>query len=245
MRFSDKVVVITGAAGGLGHTTARIIGGEGGTLALIDRDQSRLAEATVETGGTAISADLTAETEVAKTIATILDLHGRIDVLINCAGGYTEYKGLAALSEADWDSTIASNLKSTFLCCRAVLPAMIDRKYGRIVNIASVAARTYSYFLGAAYTAAKAGVLGLTRQIAHEYGRQGICANAVAPTAFHGERLHAMLSSEQERDVKERTPLGRIPEASEIASVVAFLASEDASFMSGATLDVNGALVTP
>ena len=249
MRLKDKVVVITGAARGLAAKTSRLVASEGGKIVGGDRDIDglrRVIESINQAGGvaTAVKVDVTSKKDMIALMDAAIKQHGRIDVIVNAAGGYFHYKGMIETTEDEWQSVIDSNLKSTFLGCQAALPHMVRQKYGRIVNISSLAARTYSYFLGAHYSAAKAGVLGLTRHIAYEYGPQGICANAVLPTAFRGERLSEIMSPEQEKDLIGKIPLRRLPEAEDIAPVIVFLASDDARFISGASIDVNGAMVT-
>ena len=191
-----------------------------------------------------IKVDVTSKDMIEDMVALAIEKGGKIDAIINCAGGYHAYPGLIDTSEDEWQSIIDTNLKSIFLCCQAVLPTMVEQGHGRIVNVSSLAARTYSYFLGSHYSAAKAGTCGLTRHIAHEYGPNGICANAVAPTAFRGERLSEIMSQEQEADLISKTPLRKIPDAEDIAPAMVFLASDEARFITGVTLDVNGGLVT-
>lgn len=252
MRFKDKTVIVTGAARGLAETAARLIAAEGASMVLGDLNINRLRSvadsinSSNANGGNAIAVevDITSKKMVQNLVDTAVKKHGRVDAIVNCAASYAKYNGLIETSEEEWESIIASNLKGTFLCCQAVLPIMVKQKYGRIVNTSSLAARTYSYFLGAHYSAAKAGVLGLTRHIAHEYGPQGICANAIAPTAFRGERLADLMSPAQEADLISKTPLRRLPDAADIAPAIVFLASDEACFVSGVTLDVNGAQVT-
>ncbi len=252
MRFKDKTVIVTGAARGLAEKAARLIASEGASLVLADRDIKRLqgvadsinASNTKAGSATAVEVDITSKKMVENLVDVAVKKHGRVDALVNCAASYVKYQGLVATTEAEWEEIIASNLKGTFLTCQAVMPVMVKQKYGRIVNTSSLAARTYSYFLGAHYSAAKAGVLGLTRHIAYEFGPKGICANAIAPTAFRGERLTDLMTPEQEKDLISMIPLRRLPEADDIAPAIAFLASDDARFVSGVTLDVNGAMVT-
>ncbi|HSV80195.1 MAG TPA: SDR family NAD(P)-dependent oxidoreductase [Ramlibacter sp.] len=249
MRFKDKTVIVTGAARGLAEKTARLLSAEGANLIAADLNFERLQDvvASINAAGgraTAVKADVTDAAMVGEMVDTALRRHGRVDAMVNIGAGYAPYKGLVNTSEEEWEAIVDSNLKSIFLCCKAVLPAMIEQRYGRIVNISSLAARTYSHFLGAHYAAAKAGVLGLTRHIAHEYGPQGICANAVCPTAFHGERLSEIMTPEKEQALINAIPLRRIPKAEDIAPAIAFLASDDAVFVSGVSLDVNGAQVT-
>jgi len=252
MRFKDRSVIVTGAARGLARSTAQFLAAEGASLVLADLDIERLngvaaainSDAALTGRAIAVEVNVTSKVMIQKMVDVALDAHGRIDAIVNCAGGYRHYSGLIDTSEEEWQSIVDTNLKSIFLCCQAVLPAMVRQNYGRIVNVSSLAARTYSYFLGSHYSAAKAGTLGLTRHIAHEYGPKGVCANAVAPTAFRGERLSEIMSPEQEQDLISKTPLRRIPDAEDIAPAIAFLASDDARFISGVTLDVNGGLVT-
>lgn len=249
MRFKDKTVIVTGAARGLAETTARLLAAEGANLVAADLNMPRLQDVVAsinQAGGraTAVAVDVTERAKVDAMVAVALRQYGRVDAIVNIGAGYAPYKGLVNTSDEEWDRIVDSNLKSIFLCCRAVLPVMLEQRYGRIVNISSLAARTYSHFLGAHYAAAKAGVLGLTRHIAHEYGPQGICANAVCPTAFYGERLSEIMTAEKEQALINAIPLRRIPGPEDIAPAIAFLASDDAVFVSGVSLDVNGAQVT-
>jgi 3-oxoacyl-[acyl-carrier protein] reductase len=250
MRFKGKTVIITGAARGLAEKTARLLAAEGATLVAGDINLPRLEDVvrSINDAGvgeaTAVEVDVTSSKKIQDMVDLALRQHGRVDAIVNVGAGYAPYKGLVRTTEEEWDAIVDSNLKSIFLACKAVLPAMIEQKYGRIVNVSSLAARTYSHFLGAHYAAAKAGVLGLTRHIAHEYGPQGICANALCPTAFYGERLSEIMTPEKEQALIQAIPLRRIPHAEDIAPVIAFLASDEARFVSGVSLDVNGAQVT-
>jgi 3-oxoacyl-[acyl-carrier protein] reductase len=249
MRFKGKTVIVTGAARGLAETTARLLAAEGANLVAGDINMARLETVVAsinDAGGraTAVEVDVTNQAKIHAMVDTAVRKHGRVDAIVNIGAGYAPYKGLIRTSEEEWTRIVDSNLKSIFLCCQAVLPIMVEQRYGRIVNISSLAARTYSHFLGAHYAAAKAGVLGLTRHIAHEFGPQGICANAVCPTAFHGERLSEIMTPEKEQALINAIPLRRIPGPEDIAPAIAFLASDDAVFVSGVSLDVNGAQVT-
>lgn len=249
MKFKNKTVIVTGAARGLAETTARLLAAQGANLVAADINFSRLSEvvASINAEGgraTAVEVDVTDRAKVNAMVDTAVKLHGGVDAIVNIGAGYAPYQGLVHTTEDEWDRIVDSNLKSIFLCCQAVLPVMLAQRQGRIVNISSLAARTYSHFLGAHYAAAKAGVLGLTRHIAHEYGPQGICANAVCPTAFYGERLSEIMTPEKETALINAIPLRRIPTPEDIAPAIAFLASDDAVFVSGVSLDVNGAQVT-
>ncbi|MEP9348270.1 SDR family NAD(P)-dependent oxidoreductase [Xanthobacter sp. KR7-225] len=252
MRFENKIVIVTGAARGLAAAAARMLAKEGASLVLADLDMDRLKKVAADINASspensqavAVKVDVTSPLMIDGMVKKALERNGRIDAIVNCAGGYHHYNGLISTSEQEWNSIVDTNLKSIFLCCQAVLPTMVKQNYGRIVNVSSLAARTYSYFLGSHYSAAKAGTLGLTRHIAHEYGPKGVTANAIAPTAFRGERLSEIMSPEQERDLISKTPLRRIPDAEDIAPAIVFLASDEARFITGVTLDVNGGLVT-
>jgi 3-oxoacyl-[acyl-carrier protein] reductase len=249
MRFRNKTVIVTGAARGLAEKAARLIAAEGASLIIGDVNIKRLqgvVDSINSSGGnaTAVEVDVTSKMAVQNLVDVAVKKHGRIDALVNAAAGYHHYKGFIETPEDEWHSIINSNLTSVFLCCQAVLPTMVQQNYGRIVNVSSLAARTFSHFLGSHYTAAKAGVLGLTRHIAYEFGPKGICANAVTPIAFRGERLSEIMTAEQEKAFIQMIPLRRIPEPDDIAPAIVFLASDDARFVSGVTLDVNGAMVT-
>lgn len=251
MRFEDKTIIVTGAARGLGRSAAHLLADEGAQLVLADIDGDRVSQVAeqinddVSSGSAvALKVDVTSKRMIDDMVALAVETGGKIDGIINCAGGYHPYNGLIDTTEQEWQSIIDTNLKSIFLCCQGVLPTMVNQGHGRIVNVSSLAARTYSYFLGSHYSAAKAGTCGLTRHIAHEYGPSGILANAVAPTAFRGERLTEIMSPEQEADLISKTPLRKIPEADDIACAMVFLASDEARFITGVTLDVNGGLVT-
>jgi NAD(P)-dependent dehydrogenase (short-subunit alcohol dehydrogenase family) len=250
MRFQNKTVIVTGAARGLAETTARLLAAEGANLIAGDINLARLEDvvSSINQAGagqaTAVEVDVTSKAMVNNMVDLAVRKHGRVDAIVNIGAGYAPYKGLLHTSEEEWERIVDSNLKSLFLCCQAVLPVMVEQHYGRIVNISSLAARTYSHFLGAHYAAAKAGVLGLTRHIAHEFGPHGVCANAVCPTAFYGERLSEIMTPEKEQALINAIPLRRIPKPEDIAPAIAFLASDDAVFVSGVSLDVNGAQVT-
>jgi 3-oxoacyl-[acyl-carrier protein] reductase len=250
MRFQNKTVIVTGAARGLAETTARLLAAEGANLIAGDINMARLEDvvSSINQAGagqaTAMEVDVTSKAMVNNMVDVAVRKHGRVDAIVNIGAGYAPYKGLLHTSEEEWERIVDSNLKSLFLCCQAVLPVMVEQHYGRIVNISSLAARTYSHFLGAHYAAAKAGVLGLTRHIAHEFGPHGVCANAVCPTAFYGERLSEIMTPEKEQALINAIPLRRIPKPEDIAPAIAFLASDDAVFVSGVSLDVNGAQVT-
>jgi 3-oxoacyl-[acyl-carrier protein] reductase len=169
--------------------------------------------------------------------------YGRLDILINNAGMGIPSTPVEEIPPEEWDRVLALNLKSAFLCIRAAAPMMKRQGYGRIVNVSSFAGRTYSPFRGSPYTAAKAGLIGFTRQMAAELGPFGICVNALAPYLVLTERAKALWDSfpeEKRRAILSGIPLRRLARIEEVASAIAFLASDDASFVNGVCLDVNG-----
>jgi 3-oxoacyl-[acyl-carrier protein] reductase len=247
-RFAGRVAIVTGAGQGIGAATARRLAAEGAAVAVLERSEetgNATAEAIRAAGGqaTAVTCDVSSAASVAEAVSRVAADHDRIDVLVNNAG-ITRDNLLFRLSEEDWDTVIAVNLRSVFLTCRAVQKHMVSAKYGRIVNLSSRSA------LGnrgqANYAAAKAGIQGLTATLAIELGPFNITVNAVAPgyvatpmTAATAVRVGST-PEEHQHEVAERTPLGRVGQPEEIASVIAFLASDDASYVSGQTLYVNG-----
>jgi len=245
MRLHGNVALIVGAARGIGEAAALRMANEGAALVVADRNSAgatAIAARIREQGGRSlpVTADVTSRSAIDLMVRQAVEEFGQVDILVNCAGDYVPLKGTLSMPETDWDSVVDSNLKATFLCCQAVLPLMIKRRYGRIVNIASLAGRSSSPLLGAHYTAAKAGVLGLTRHLAKEFGPFGVTVNAVAPGPTHGPRVSELITPAQEVEMKKAIPLGRLAEADDIVPAILFLASEEARYITGATLDVNG-----
>jgi NAD(P)-dependent dehydrogenase (short-subunit alcohol dehydrogenase family) len=254
MRFDDRVTLITAAASGIGRATAGIIGGEGGIIVGVDTDASRLEKAMGEirdAGGRAHArcADALDPAQVRDVVeATVREL-GRIDILVNAVGGSTIIARPAGrveeLSLADWQRLIAFNLEGTFLFCNAVAPVMKRQRSGKIVNLSSIAGRGISASSSSAYAAAKGGIIAFTRKLAHELGPFGVTVNAIAPSLTLTERIRPRweqrTADEQAQEVA-RTPLRRVAEARDQARVICFLASADADFVTGVTIDVTGGL---
>lgn len=259
MRFDGKTALITGAGGGLGALYARSFSREGANTVLVDRPGVTIGVASeIESAGSdcqVLSADLTDDAAVDKMATDALDRFGRIDILVNNAGGgssTSENAGSIAEETArSWDSLVAANLKTAFLCIRAVSAPMKEQRYGKIVNIASRAARVIdpAVHQSPAYAAAKTGVLSLTRFAARELGPYGITVNCMAPSlAISGPVLKAYWEATPEEG-KDRylksIALGRLPDNEELASVVLFLASDESSYVTGVVLDVNGGSYMP
>lgn len=247
MRLDGRVAVVTGGAQGIGRACAEELAREGARVAMIDRN----AEAG-ETAGLALreqkldvlflQADVTREDEVDAAFARVERHWGPAEILVNNAGGNVYYDPVR-MSSADWDAAMALNLKSAWLCARAALPGMAGRGAGVIVNVSSLHARMTARGMFP-YAAAKAGLVGLTRSLALEYGPSGVRVNAVLPGWTRTPPVEAWLGrsgdpAREERRLAAVHPLGRIAEAREVARVVVFLASDDASAITGAEIVVD------
>lgn len=189
--------------------------------------------------------DVTKLSEVRKVMKNVFDQYGRIDILVNLAGGslFTP-KVLNEIEEEHWNTVLDVNLKGTFFCCQSVVEYMAMNKYGRIVNMSSIGGRTASPVTGVPYAAAKGGVIALTRRLALEVGKLSITVNAIAPgTVLSGQRMIDLwneLSEGQKDDILSSIPLGRLSTAEEQARAIVFLVSDDAAYITGIVLDVNG-----
>ncbi len=248
MRLEGKVAIVTGAAKGIGAAIVEAFAREGARVAGLDLDRARL-EAVARAAGArgadvlALYADVTRSVEVDRALDAVLAKWARVDVLVNNAGGFAVIRATEDIPEDEWQAILASNLTSAFLCTKAVLPVMKRQRYGRIVNLASVVGRGGGVRVTSHYAAAKAGVIGFTRHLALEVGAEGITVNAVAPGTTATERVLKARTPEETRLVAEAIPVRRLGEPGEIAEAVVFLASDGASFINGATLDVNGGQV--
>lgn len=241
--LDGQVALVTGGGAGIGLACVERLAAEGAVVACVDRDGDAAIAAAETLRGTgeveAHQADATDAAAVAGVFDTVLGRHGRLDVLVNGAGGFTRAPAIEDLPPDEWDAVVAWNLTSTYLCCRSAVPAMKSAGYGRIVNISSMAGRTAAPGISHAYNAAKAGVIGLTRGLALELATAGVTVNAVAPGVVLSprvEKLHAHRMDE----ILASTPIGRPASGAEVADVVWYLASPGSSYVTGATIDVTG-----
>lgn len=245
-RFSGRRVLITGAGGGIARSTALRLAAEGASLALTDINleaAQTLADDVQSAGGTAFAcaADVTLQPSVEQMIDQTVDALGGLEGLVTCAGGYTSYGRFDEIKADDWDQVIALNLRSVFLCCTAVLPAMKKSGWGSIVNLGSLAGRSTSAGSSPAhYAAAKAAVSMMTQYLAKDVAQFGITANTVAPGTTRTARVDALLTPDKEERFAKMTPMGRLAEPEDIVGTIAFLLSNDARYVTGTTIDVNG-----
>jgi len=254
VRFQGKTAIVTGSGRGIGKESALILASEGANVTINDIRSDLLEQTAAELRATgsrvlAIEADVTDEAQVQRIVAQTVEAFGQIDILINVVGGtYPSTKRfLEEIGDEDWHNLLNLNLTSHFLCNRAVVPYMQKRGYGRIVGVSSIAAVCGEPLLWSPpYGAAKAAVLGLTRQLAIELGPYGITVNAVAQSDTMTERMYEHFKGnwpETEAEFRTRFsqyPLGRPSQPHEVARVIAFLASDEASFVTGETTLVTG-----
>ena len=252
MRFTDKVAVITAFANGIGRATAEIMARDGAIVVGVDNHPDRLETAVAALRGAGGRAhgrlcDALDQQQVEATVASVEKEFGAVDILVNAVGGSTIIANSGAsvdeLTFDEWQRLIAFNLNGTFLFTHAVVPIMKRRRYGKIVNLASIAGRGLSESSCSAYAAAKGGIIAFTRKLAFELGPYGVTINAIAPSLTLTERIRPHWEKRsQEAQTAEiaRTPLRRVAEAADQAKVICFLASSDADFVTGVTIDVTG-----
>ena len=245
MSLSERMALVTGASQGIGRTCALRLAKEGATVAAVARNQDKLNDLVSEitaAGGkaAAFALDVADEEQVKTTIKAAIAQFGKIDILVNNAG-ITRDQLVMRMKRADWDAVLQTNLTSAYLCIQAVIGSMLKQRWGRIINITSVFGQ-----MGQAgqanYAASKAGLIGLTMAIAREVGSRNITCNAVAP-GFIETAMTAVLSDEFKQTAVKQIPLGRVGSPDDVASAVAFLASDEASYITGHVLNVNGGML--
>jgi 3-oxoacyl-[acyl-carrier protein] reductase len=242
-----RVAIVTGAAQGIGRATAWELAREGLAVVVADVDGGGAERAAAELrsaghASVALAVDVSQRESVERMTHAVLEQFGRIDVLVNNAGIAGRAAPMTEVTEDEWDQMIAVDLKSVYLGCRAVLPAMLERRQGAIINVASIAGKEGNPNM-VPYSTAKAGVIGLTKALAKEVAGQGIRVNAVAPAVIE-TRILDQLTPEQVEYMKTRVPLGRLGRPEEVAAVITFLASDRASFVTGQCYDVSGGRAT-
>jgi NAD(P)-dependent dehydrogenase (short-subunit alcohol dehydrogenase family) len=253
-RLDGKVALITGAASGMGRAAAELFAAEGARVVVSDvTDGTETIDAIAAAGGEAVfvRADVSRADDCAAMVRAATDTYGALHILYNNAGIFPDDDGgVLDTRESTWARVMDINLKGVWLGCRAGIPAMLESGGGAIVNVASFVALMGAATAQIAYTASKGGVLSMTRELAVEYARQGIRANALCPGPIDTPLLRELLSDPARRERRMvHIPMGRLGQAEELAKAALFLASDDASFMTGAALVVDGgitaAYVTP
>jgi 2-dehydro-3-deoxy-L-rhamnonate dehydrogenase (NAD+) len=244
MNALAKTALVTGAARGIGLAIAARLAADGARVAVLDLDAQGAEAAARKVGGGAIAlvADVTRAADVDAAVHRVVDAWGRLDILVNNAGITGRSFPIWELSDEDWRRVIDADLTSVFLCCRAAIKVMLGQGSGRIINIASIAGKEGNPTL-VPYSAAKAGVIGLTKALAKEVCTRGILVHAIAPAVIGTELLQQMEKSTVDLLVS-KIPMGRVGRPEEVAALAAWLASDDCSFTTGAVHDLSGGRAT-
>ena len=245
MRLKERVAIVTGGGRGIGLGVAKALVSEGAHVAICDIEQgildSGLAE--IQAGGgdaLALKMDVSSRDQILQVVGSLMEKHGRIDILVNCAG-INEILPISQITEEKWDRMLDVNLKGVFLCCQAVMEPMKERKSGSIVSMTSVAGKTGGVAAGAHYSVSKAGIICFTKSLARELGPFNITVNAVSPGRIDTPMIRQATDEENENFIRS-TPLGRLGTPEDVASSVVFLVSDEARFITGEILDVNGGM---
>ena len=244
-RFSGKVAIVTGAGRGMGKATALTLARDGAAVVVNDVNP-KLAEAVAKeievAGGQVLAyvADVSDEAQVQAMVDATVERFGTVDILVNNAGILRSTSPLETIPLEEWELIMAVNVTGVFLCTKAVLPIMKAKRSGKIVNISSSAGRSTSTFGGAHYTTSKAAVLGLSRHTAREAAPYNVNVNAVAPGSMDTEMVRELATPEHMERERQGIPLQRLGAAQDEANLVAFLCSEESSYIAGATIDING-----
>jgi 3-oxoacyl-[acyl-carrier protein] reductase len=244
-RFSGKVAIVTGAGRGMGKATALTLARDGAAVVVNDINP-KLAEAVAKeieaAGGQVLAyvADVSDEAQVQAMVDATVERFGTVDILVNNAGILRSTSPLETIPLEEWELIMTVNVTGVFLCTKAVLPIMKAKRSGKIVNISSSAGRSTSTFGGAHYTTSKAAVLGLSRHTAREAAPYNVNVNAVAPGSMDTEMVRELATPEHMERERQGIPLHRLGTAQDEANLVAFLCSEESSYIAGATIDING-----
>ena len=246
MKLKDRVAMVTGAGRGIGRAISLTFSREGAKVALVDVDKRVLEAAKNEIEKKrgeviAIPCDITKSAEVKAAVNQVQKTFGRVDILVNNAG-IIRRGTIETVTEEDWDRVIEVNLKGTFNCCKAVVEFMKQQGYGKIVNVSSIAGKMGDITSAPGYGSSKAGMDALTKTLARQLASYGINVNAVSPHAIETE-MSAQWSEERRKEIIASIPLGRLGKPEDVAEAVLFLASDDASFITGEILDVNGGVL--
>lgn len=247
--FTGKVVLVTGASSGIGRATAELFGRCGASVAITYLNNSSGADETVAVidasggKGLALKADFRTNDAISSTVKEIEGKIGSVDILVNNAGSLLERLRTLEMTEQRWDEVIDLNVKSAFFTAQAVIPAMLEKGSGVIINVTSIAARNGGALGSIHYSSAKAAMLTMTKGMAKEFANQGIRVNAVSPGVIDTPYHETFTTAEVMENLRKAIPMGREGRPEEVASVIAFLASDAATYLCGETIEINGGLL--
>ncbi|MDA4123514.1 MAG: SDR family oxidoreductase [Thaumarchaeota archaeon] len=243
-----RVALVTGAGQGMGEAFAKILALNGAAVAVADINEvsaSRVASQIIDGGGRAeyFTSDVSKYDDVVRLVSSVSDTLGKPDILVNNAG-LLKPTPFLDMSPQEWEAIMKVNVDGVFYCCKAVVPSMVAKRYGKIINMSSTAGKASSTFGGVHYTASKAAVLGITRHLARELAPYGINVNSVCPGSIDTPMVRGNATAETIAQGIKKIPLGRLGRPDEVADLVLFLASDASAYITGASIDINGAELT-